>query len=86
VFFTLVGQRLGLGSSSDHIRVLALLKTACHLATLVLGARAQGYIVRILLVDLVQVLLVAASAVMHAVEDYGGMRLKISLWSVNNRR
>jgi hypothetical protein len=67
VFFTLLGQRLGLGSISSPVRALTFLKTTRHVAPFINGARAEGYVVRILLVSLVQVLLVTASAIMHVV-------------------
>ena len=56
VFLPFLGQQLGQGSVSSRIRMLTFLKTTCHVAPFVFGTRPQGYIVRVLLVNLVQVL------------------------------
>ena len=70
VLFALDRQRLGRGSISTQVRAPTFLKTACHLAPFAVGIRTQGQVMRILLVDLIQVLLVMALTIMHIVDDW----------------
>ena len=69
MFFPLNGQHFGHGSFSGRVCLLAFLKTIRHLVPFVVGTRAQGYVVWIILIDLVQVLLEWSSVVTYVVED-----------------
>lgn len=68
VCFALVGQHLGFGSISARVCKPTFLKTTPHLVSFVVCTCTQGDVVRIILVDLVRVLLVASSTVIHVVE------------------
>lgn len=70
VLLALDRQRLGRGSISTQVRAPTFLKTARHLAPFGIGMRTQGQVMRILLVDLIQVLLVMALTIMHIVDDW----------------
>jgi len=70
VFLPLIGQQLGPGSISNRVRVFTFFETTRHVDPFIFGAGAQGYVVRVLLVDLVQVLFVVAPTVMYVVGDW----------------
>jgi len=82
VFPTLIGQRLGRGLVSGRIQLLTFLNATRLVGPFLIGTRAQGYVVWVILVGRFRVLLMMGSMVMYVVEDRNdGMRSGIRIFS-----